>query len=126
MKHTTLGVGHGPQRNRSKEKFWRQTLRQFATSGLSVREFCAAHQLSEASLYSWRRTLAGRDAVMPTERGSAPATPAFLPIRLAEAMSSSMEIVLAGGRCIRLRGPVDRLVLSEVVAALESTLETVK
>ena len=136
MKQTTLGAVHGPQRNRSKEKFWRQTLRQFGTSGLSVREFCAAHQLSEASLYAWRRTLAERDAAMPVDRGSTPATPAFVPVRLAEwkalppqAMSSPLEIVLAGGRCIRLAGPVDRSVLREVVAALEAlptTLESVK
>jgi hypothetical protein len=31
-----------------------------------------------------------------------------------------MEIVLAGGRCIRVRGPVDRSTLAEVVAVLEA------
>jgi transposase-like protein len=120
MKHTSLGAGHGPQRDRSKEKFWRRALRQLAASRLSVREFCAAHQLSEASLYAWRRTLAERDAAMPADIGSAPATPAFVPVCLADAMTGPMEIVLGGGRCIRLQGPVDRSVLSEVVAALEA------
>lgn len=57
--------------------------------------------------------------------------PAFVPIRLAEggglastAMIAPMEIVLAGGRCIRLHGPVDRVALAEVVAALEGQPST--
>jgi hypothetical protein len=30
-----------------------------------------------------------------------------------------IEVVLPGGRCVRVRGPVDRMALLEVVAALE-------
>jgi hypothetical protein len=44
-------------------------------------------------------------------------------------MPGRMEIILAGGRRIRLRGPVDRSALAEVVAALEdqpSTLSAAK
>ena len=98
-------------------------MRQFATSGQSVRAFCAGRGLSEPSFYTWRRTLVARDAASSPTGAS---TPAFLPLRLAEGRTVAqsgdggvMEIVLAGGRRIRLRGPVDRAALAEVVAALE-------
>jgi transposase len=117
MSNDTSSAGRGPEREPAKDKFWRKTLREFATSGQSVRAFCRARQLSEPSFYAWRRTLARRDAATPPD---ASATPAFLPVRLADAMSAPMEIVLAGGRCIRLRPPVDRAALSEIIAALES------
>ena len=49
--------------------------------------------------------------------------PAFVPIRLADAGNAAgevpFEIVLAGGHRIRLRPPVDRTALSEIVAALQ-------
>lgn len=113
MSNDTSSAGRGPQRELAKEKFWRKTIRAFAASGQSVRAFCRARQLSEPSFYAWRRTLARRDAATP-------AAPGFVPVRLADAMSVPMEIVLAGGRSIRLRPPVGRAALVEIVAALES------
>jgi hypothetical protein len=72
--------------------------------------------------------LAGRDAnSAPVARSSQ--TPAFLPIRVAEENDERIEIVLRGDRRVRLRGPVDRAALAEVVAALEglpSRLESVR
>ena len=44
--------------------------------------------------------------------------PAFVPVHLVEATAGRMEITLAGGTRIRLRGPVDRQALADVVAAL--------
>ena len=46
----------------SKEQWWRRQVRQWRSSGLSVRAFCAAQGLSEPSFYAWRRTLAQREA----------------------------------------------------------------
>ena len=129
MNNTTVQPGRGAQRDRSREKFWRKTLRDFAASGQSIRGFCRALELSEPSFYAWRRTLAGRDAATPADAPGTRVTPAFVPIRLAEgggfaskamtAPLAPMEIVLAGGRRIRLHGPVDRAALAEVVAVLE-------
>lgn len=125
MKYIPPCTAAGPRRDEYKEKFWRGVLRRFATSGQTVRAFCAAHQLAEPSFYAWRRALAERDAAAPESAPTSPCpppAPAFVPVRLADssnAMSSSIEVVLAGGRCLRLRGPVDRAVLAEVVAALE-------
>ena len=118
MKHTTPRTGRGRRGDRPKEKFWRNVLGQFAASGQSVRAFCAARQLSEPSFYSWRRTLAERDAAPPIARTAI--APPFLPVQVADQASQRIEIVLRDNRRIRLCGPVDRAALAQVVAVLES------
>lgn len=128
MKHNTSRAGQGPQRHGSREEFWRDTLGQFAASGKSVRAFCAGRGLSEPSFYSWRRTLAERDARSPAV-ATPVQTPAFVPIHVAEENGERIEIVLRGDRRVRLCGPVDRAALAEIVAALEglpSRLESVR
>jgi transposase len=119
MKHPLFRVGHGPQRNQSKEQFWRQTLKAFAASGQSIRAFCAAKRLTEPSFYARRRALPQRDATRSEPASSTSPVPAFVPVHLAEAMGSSLDIVLTGDCCIRLHGPVDRAALVEVVAVLD-------
>lgn len=121
----TSSAGRGPRPEPGKEKFWRRTLRDFAGSEQSVRAFCRQRQLSEPSFYAWRRTLAQREAATRAPRTPAPAAPAFVPIRLTgtdtpTADAAPMEIVLPGGHCIRLRPPVDRSALIDIVAALRT------
>ena len=117
MSNDTTATGRGPRREGTKEKFWRKTLRGFAGSGQSVRELCRTRQLSEPSFYAWRRSLARRDA----DRSKT--APAFVPIRLADTGNAAgevpFEIVLTGGHRIRLRPPVDRAALREIVAVLQ-------
>ena len=123
MSNDTTATGRGPRREGAKEKFWRKTLRGFADCGQSVREFCQTRQLSEPSFYAWRRTLARRDADRSRAAHPAVTAPAFLPIELADVSTASgdvpIEIVLAGGHRIRLRPPVNRTALREIVAALQ-------
>jgi transposase-like protein len=49
------------QSNKSKgaerREFWKEAVRLWADSGLSVREFCGREGLAEYALYSWRRKL---------------------------------------------------------------------
>ena len=52
------------QRRSSKERFWRRLVRQWCSSGLSIREFCTQHDISEPNFYAWRRTIGQRDAEM--------------------------------------------------------------
>jgi len=124
MNIDTTATGHGARHNPAKEKFWRRVLGEFAGSKQSVREFCQTRQLSEPSFYAWRRSLARRDADRSKAARPGVTVPAFLPIRLAEAGSAPdevpFEIVLAGGQRIRLRPPVDRAALVEIVTALQS------
>jgi len=124
MSNDTTESGRGPQRKRSKENFWRGALRDFADSRQNVRQFCRVRQLSEPSFYAWRRTLAQRDADGAKAARPAVTAPAFLPIHLADPRNAAgdvpIEILLASGHRVRLRPPVDRAALVEIVAALQS------
>lgn len=72
------------RRDPDKEKHWRGLLRAWRRSGLTGRDFCAKHQLSEPSFYAWRREIARRDREKPvcvkpmprpTQRARRPARP---------------------------------------------------
>ena len=43
----------GKIRDKSKEAFWRQTVRRQGQSGLTVRAFCREHELRETAFYFW-------------------------------------------------------------------------
>jgi transposase-like protein len=102
------------------EAAWRDAIRRQAQSGLSIREFCRRHRLSEPSFYERRRTYQERD-----QRRHEP-IPAFVPLVVAAerpagaAVEPGLVLELHGGRCLRLPGsmPVDRIV--ELVRALEA------
>jgi hypothetical protein len=48
-------------RDPAKEQRWRRLLGLWRRSGLTGRDFCAEHGLSEPSFYAWRREIARRD-----------------------------------------------------------------
>ncbi len=87
------------RRSEEREAFWREQVRTHAASGLSVRRFCEANGLSEASFYAWRRTLQQRDQPATT-------TPQFVPLMLSPVVKSDTHITieLRGGRVLRLPG----------------------
>jgi hypothetical protein len=102
-------------RDFKKERFWRRMVQGQVRSGLSVRAWCLKHHLNGAGFYGWRKELARRDAEQPGT--------AFVPVQVTEDGSTGaggrIDIVLAGGRRIRVRGPVDRRMLADVLAVLE-------
>jgi transposase len=100
----------------SREEFWRELLRECAAGGQSIRAFCAARGVSEPSFYAWRRRLGSRPAASCPD--AVATAPTLLPVSLTHGPQTQIEIVLAGGHRIRLRGPVDREALAEVLAAL--------
>lgn len=111
----------GKPRNLRKESFWRRMVRRQAGSPLSVRAWCEAHDLREATFYWWRAELVRRDAAGKesghTER------PRFVRVRVREdecvSADGRIEIVLAGGRSLRVSGRVDRAMLADVLAVVE-------
>ncbi|MBV9123295.1 MAG: IS66 family insertion sequence element accessory protein TnpB [Planctomycetes bacterium] len=96
-----------------KQQQWQRWIDQWQASGLTVRAFCARHRLAEPSFYAWRRQL------RPPQRLGA----GFVPVRvLADpepAAEPVLEIVLAGGRRLRVPAGFDAATLRQVLAVLE-------
>jgi hypothetical protein len=121
------------KRDRGKERFWRRLLGQWRRSGLSVRDFCGAQEVSEPSFYGWRRTLALRDQQAaekqqgqketnaPTVGGHERSTdgpPLFVPVTVATA-GAMLEVVLERGVIIRVPVGCDEKTLRQLLAVLE-------
>ena len=112
------------QRDPKKEAAWRDASRRQATSGLSVREFCRRHRLSEPSFYERRRTYQGRDARRPAP------PPAFVPVIVrgdrptAATPQAGLLIELRGGRLLRLPASMSATRVAELVRALEAAEAT--
>jgi hypothetical protein len=115
---------------------WRQLLRSFSTSGVSVREFCARHGVSQAHFYSRRRQLAAKAGPGPSSRPQG--GPLFVPLRVRDedakppdvvavsdgpavsrAGEGRIDLLLERGVTIRLRGSVPPERLAEVLAVLD-------
>jgi transposase len=106
------------QRRASKERFWRTKVRQWRGSGLSVRAYCEEQGLSEPSFYTWRRTLADRDAAavrfVPVQ-----VTPEPTPTTTTAGSAGALELVLGGGRRLRVGPGFDGPTLTRLLALLE-------
>ncbi len=113
-------MSRGQPRDARKEQFGRSHLTGWQRSGLSVRAYCADHDLAEPSFYAWRRTLAQRDA------STQPATPVtFVPLHILPPPPPAaplLEVVLRNGRLLRLTRDVPAAILRDLVAALEDQL----
>ena len=104
------------QQRSSKERFWRRIVRQWRSSGLSVRDFCAERHLAEANFYFWRRTIARRDAQAAQ----------FVPVRViadekpaGNSLSQGLELVLSAGRVVRVAPGFDGPTLQRLLVLLE-------
>ena len=113
-----------------KERFWRRQLKQWRRSGLTIREYCAEHGLSEPSLYSWRRVIAARDQERSAVRagrarrepgdGRVKEAPAFVPVHVVAPLAApALEIVLHPGRVVRVPSGFDAATLRQLLAVLE-------
>lgn len=101
-----------------REPFWRDTLAAFATSGLSVREFCRRHGLHERRFHAWRKNLGLSPVARPATSHSATAPPVsgFVPVRLVA--DATAEVVLPGGVILRVPVSSDPAHVARLVAAL--------
>ena len=104
----------GRVRDEQKERQWQRRIEQWRASGLSVRAFCARHDLATASFYNWRRVLQRRAAEEPA---------AFVPVQVvADAVptqSGALEVVLTDGRAVRVAPGFDAATLRQLLDVLE-------
>jgi hypothetical protein len=125
-----------------RERFWRTVLQKHQLSGLTAKEFCRREQLSEASYYAWRRTLAEPDRKRqshPRQRGRASGSaslrankrsrvasvPLFQELAILDGRWRNetdrwLEIVLPDGCRVRVPVQVDRGLLADVLSVLEA------
>ena len=108
------------QRDPAKEAMWRKRLQRFASSDLSVREFCKREDVTESAFYAWRRTIGERD-------DSGNSEPAFVPAVINGQPShhdAPFILKLAGDLELRLPSAIPVARLAEVVHALEARAES--
>jgi hypothetical protein len=55
---------HSTRRHFKPEPFWRDLLDRWKASGDSVAAFCAAHRVTPATFYSWRKRLAAHNPLI--------------------------------------------------------------
>ena len=97
---------------------WRQRVRRFGRSGLTVVRFCEEEGVSTASFYRWRNRLAGQG--LPARNADARRTattgveqrPVFQPVRVTRA-ETPISIQLPGG--VRVEVPAENLDAVRVV-----------
>jgi len=113
-------------RDPTTEQHWRHHLAAWRQSGLTVRAYCRAEGLSEPSFYSWRRTLSpcrtsANRVTQPAKPARATPASAFVPVRLVDppAVTSPVEVVLRGGRLLRVTDGFSASTLRDLVAVLE-------
>jgi transposase len=106
-------MAKGKPRDLRKEQLWRQRLREWHASGLTVRAFCERHGLAEPSFYAWRRLLQQRQAEVA----------AFVPVHIvpdeAPPPAGAVEVLLPGNRSVRVSAGFDAATLRQVLAVLE-------
>ena len=121
------------KRDLGKERQWRRTFRQWRSSGLSVRAYCADYGLTEALFYSWRRVISERDQERAEARtksvrsagpqlklGADGAAPVFVPLRVIDvATPAALEVVLPHDRVVRVPRGFDADTLRQLLATLE-------
>ena len=101
------------RRDPKPEPFWRDLIARWRASGQTVAAFCAAHRVSQATFYSWRKRL--------TTRGAGPTRPAlpalaFAPVRVVP--DPSAEVILPTGLVVRVPVGADPAAIARLVAAL--------
>lgn len=108
----------GPERDISKERRWRRLIGEAARSGCSIREFCLRRRLDEGQFYAWRRELRLRGEQRKAKVGRQDMASFALVSADGEGESAGIELVLEGGRKLRISRGVDAETLRTVVEAL--------
>ena len=119
-------------KNTSRRPFWEKHLRAWSRSGLTQADYCRRHQLSAPAFGWWKRQLEGKPrarkrspAMNQSERGIQ------TEVRFVEVQRGSdvepggnpavYEVLLSGGRAIRVGHTFDPEVLKRLIATVEAS-----
>lgn len=101
----------------AKHAWWQEIVEQWKASGLSLRGFCAREKIGRSHLFWWKQRLTGK-----AKTASVKPEPAFVPVTIIDppaATGAGIDIHLASGHHLRVRGDCDGRLLAEVIALLE-------
>ena len=108
-----------------KEHYWREILRQQASSDLSVRKFCLGEGISEPSFYAWRKRLrkrrhddAGSARRLQCRKDTPDNSELFVPLKLVD-RAATLEIVHPLGYRVQVSGEVNPVALRQVIEVLD-------
>ena len=101
-----------------KARYWQRTISEAARSGMSIRAFCRQRRLRESQFYWWQHKLRSSRQPGTTPKAGRPASFALVSDE-AGATDAGIELVLGGGRKLRIRRGVDEETLRAVLATLE-------
>ena len=94
------------QRDPQREQYWRDVMAGWSASGLTVREYCRRHRLTETAFHYWRREL--------RRRGE---SPAFVPVTVVPPPTIAVEVRCPSGHVVSVPA-CDASLLRAVFAAL--------
>ena len=117
---TARGRAKAARSGPSRRGYWRAQVATQARSGLSVAAFCRQHGLRKGTLSFWRWKFA-----QEANPASRPA-PTFVPVRVAATAPAQgsgpavgeLEITIAPGRSVCVRGRVEPAWLAQVLAVI--------
>lgn len=111
----------GNKQDVQKERYWRATIREAARSGVSIREFCRLRKLKESQFYWWQHRLKAARRVPNALPQAARGQASFALVSDEPATTDAgIELVLGGGRRLRISKGVDEQTLRAVLAAMDS------
>ena len=108
------------QRDPALERRWRERIAAWQASGLRVGAYCRQHGLIETSFHYWKRELRARDAaasLVATKSTSEKSRPAFIPLTVISAATTSVEVRCPSGHVVCLPS-CEVSVLASLFAAL--------
>lgn len=106
-------------RSGEREQFWLELVEGQQRSGVSIRQWCHRHGVSEPSFYFWRRELAQRSRY-------AGAGPQLVPVEVSPSSpisNADLEIELPGPVIVRVRAGCDAELLRQTLALLSGGQE---
>jgi hypothetical protein len=125
-----LGV-NAPAEHESRLEWWRRQVSRQQSAGISVAEFCRQLGVTVRAFTYWRdrvqhafrikSSYAADSSAQRLRVSAADAAPGFMPVSIVSSgMTAELEIDLANGRAIRLKGSLDPgLVQAAIVAAAQ-------
>ena len=112
------------KQNEEKEQYWVRIVGEAGRNGQTIREYCRDHSVDESQFYWWRRKLQNRETGLrsvseDTDRSREDGVRFALVSPEPGPLDAGIELILSGGRRLRIGRGVDEQTLRTVLAVVE-------